>query len=336
MPPLVHDALAINRRDSPVIQRDSPPPPFVVVCVCVSSWLTSVFLIQGKSLNAAAPSAPSSPTGFGRSETLPMLPERDKAESILRSLMDDPGVKACMKSRDWHVPVLAEMYPEGKVGVSDVCVMGLNVNKGEKILLRLRTDDLLGFRKIASIRKVLYHELAHNSISPHDNSFFELMRVVERECTEMNWAKNGATTGGSGTASLEAELAPELAQLRNGFLGGTNRLGGDSAGVSQILSAQTMAGSAAIMRLTQEEQEVVSNCGCGDHEFEQEGGLAQGGLFEAGEQVSYDTKLVVGWVKVVVKQVHLASGPDEPYYTIEYEREGMKVEKQTIPARLRK
>lgn len=36
----------------------------------------------------------------------------------------------------------------GKVGISPVCILGLNVNKGQEILLRLRTDDLKG--------KVLY------------------------------------------------------------------------------------------------------------------------------------------------------------------------------------
>ncbi|RLN70247.1 hypothetical protein BBJ28_00004274 [Nothophytophthora sp. Chile5] len=46
-----------------------------------------------------------------------------------------------------RVGVLAEMPPDGKVGVDPVCVLGLNQNKGQKILLRLRTDDLLGFRK---------------------------------------------------------------------------------------------------------------------------------------------------------------------------------------------
>lgn len=81
------------------------------------------------------------------------------------------------------------MYPDGKVGVDPVCVLGLNQNKGQKILLRLRTDDLLGFRKYLgyvldvvflvshsylftltffisvidfSIKKVLFHELTHN------------------------------------------------------------------------------------------------------------------------------------------------------------------------------
>ena len=48
----------------------------------------------------------------------------------------------------WNVGVLAEMPANGKVGVDPVCVLGLNQNKGQKILLRLRTDDLLGFRKL--------------------------------------------------------------------------------------------------------------------------------------------------------------------------------------------
>ena len=40
------------------------------------------------------------------------------------------------------------------MGVSEVCVMGLNENRGQRIRLRLRTDDLQGFRKILSIKKV--------------------------------------------------------------------------------------------------------------------------------------------------------------------------------------
>lgn len=41
------------------------------------------------------------------------------------------------------------MYPEGKVGIDPVCVLGLNENHGQVIYLRLRTDDLEGFRGYA-------------------------------------------------------------------------------------------------------------------------------------------------------------------------------------------
>lgn len=40
-----------------------------------------------------------------------------------------------------------------------------------------------------------------------------------------------------------------------------NRLGGESKSLTTFLSARTLAGTAAIMRLTPEEQEVESNCG---------------------------------------------------------------------------
>jgi hypothetical protein len=48
------------------------------------------------------------------------------------------------------------------VGVSQVCILGYNVNKGQEISLRLRTDDYAGFRKYLAIRKTLVHELTHN------------------------------------------------------------------------------------------------------------------------------------------------------------------------------
>lgn len=152
---------------------------------------------------------------FGRIETLPMLSNEKTARKILTTLANDPGILACMAKHKWDVGSLAELYPEGKVGESDVCVMGLNKNKGQQILLRIRTDDLKGFRKIISIRKVLFHELAHNIHSDHDANFFQLMRQLERECNEMDW-----TQGQGLSSSVDTDTASVL------FRGGTYRLGG--------------------------------------------------------------------------------------------------------------
>ena len=69
--------------------------------------------------------------------------------------------------------------------------------KGIRILLRLRTDDLKGFRKILSIRKVLFHELAHNVHSEHDSNFYKLMRQIEREVVELDWRAGKAKTVGT-------------------------------------------------------------------------------------------------------------------------------------------
>jgi len=132
----------------------------------------------------------SSKYGFQTIKTLPNLPQQSTAKEILTSLSQDPGILACMTKNKWTVGCLSEMYPEGKVGESEVCILGLNRNKGMEILLRLRTDDLQGFRKMQTIRKVLYHELAHNVYSEHDGNFFLLMRQIEKECIEMNWTMN--------------------------------------------------------------------------------------------------------------------------------------------------
>ena len=59
--------------------------------------------------------------------------------------------------------------------------MGLNTNSGAKISLRIRTDDLQGFRPARWIRKVLCHELAHNVHGDHGDDFFRLLRVIEKE-----------------------------------------------------------------------------------------------------------------------------------------------------------
>ncbi len=108
---------------------------------------------------------------FQRLEELPQFEDRAKARDFLKRLAEDQGVSRVMEKHRYTVGALKEMYPDGKVGVDPVCVMGLNKNKGEEILLRLRTDDLRGFQRYTDVKKVLYHELAHNEFSEHNNDF---------------------------------------------------------------------------------------------------------------------------------------------------------------------
>ena len=124
--------------------------------------------------------------------TLPNLPDQTRALSILTQLSQDPGILAVLRKHQWSVGSLEEMYPEGFVGVSGVCVLGLNQNKGQRILLRLRTDALEGFRNMLTIKKVLCHELAHNEHSEHNDSFYRLMRVIERESNEFDWRNSSS------------------------------------------------------------------------------------------------------------------------------------------------
>jgi hypothetical protein len=170
--------------------------------------------------------------GFQTIQTLPNLPNESQAREILHSLSQDPGILACMAHHQWKVPLLSEMYPEGKVGESEVCILGLNRNQGGEILLRLRTDDLQGFRKIQTIRKVLFHELAHNVHSEHDGDFFLLMRQIEKECVEMNWtmSTDGHTLNGN-TSHVQTRRMDGIEDEYNepaSFQGGVYRLGGNN------------------------------------------------------------------------------------------------------------
>ena len=51
-------------------------------------------------------------------------------------------INAALWKSIWAQVALKEMPPDGLVGVSEQSLMGLNVNRGQEIILRLRTDDL--------------------------------------------------------------------------------------------------------------------------------------------------------------------------------------------------
>lgn len=125
------------------------------------------------------------------------------------------------------------MPPEGKVGISPVCLQGVNINAGHEISLRLRTDDLKvlpwdyqqtcpgcwscalrfvagrhcfrcaplqvfrmmlqGFRRYRKIREMLVHKLTHMVWGDHDNNFKELNSQLLRESAHLDWT---AQSGG--------------------------------------------------------------------------------------------------------------------------------------------
>lgn len=53
-------------------------------------------------------------------------PPPSEALKLLKKLGSDPGIIAIMKKHNWVIRTLKEMKPEGKVGISPVCVLGLN------------------------------------------------------------------------------------------------------------------------------------------------------------------------------------------------------------------
>jgi hypothetical protein len=124
--------------------------------------------------------------------------------------------------------------------------LGLNENRGQRIFLRLRTDDLKGFRKILSIRKVLYHELAHNVHSDHGDNFFMLMRQIEREAKELDWRSGrGSTVGATRHQHYDSSAASSTHQQAHTLGNASPEATGNAA---PSLPAPLMAGVAAVSR----------------------------------------------------------------------------------------
>jgi hypothetical protein len=171
---------------------------------------------------AAAPSRP--PAGphavqaFEAWEAPGLTPPPADALALLRAIAADPGVAGLLQRHRWSVGLLSEMPPAGKVGVSPVCVLGVNVNRGQEISLRLRTDDLRGFRRYSSIIETMIHELAHMEISGHGTDFKELNSALRREAAALDWrrAPGAATPGGAPAAARAPAAAAPAAAAPDG------------------------------------------------------------------------------------------------------------------------
>ncbi|KAI0519523.1 hypothetical protein KFK09_006972 [Dendrobium nobile] len=121
-------------------------------------------------------------------------PPPSKALRIMHVLACDPGIIAIMNKHRWRVGIMTELAPVGYVGISPKCILGFNKNHGEEISLRLRTDDLKGFRKYESIKKTLLHELAHMVHSEHDTKFLALEKQLNEEAASLDWSNTRSQT----------------------------------------------------------------------------------------------------------------------------------------------
>ena len=112
-------------------------------------------------------------------------PHAFEARRLLEQLATDPGVVQVLTSRELVVGCLGEMDPIDdrlmqKKQQEGACLLGYNTNHGLRIDIKLRTDDLSGFRPYNELASTLIHELSHNWVSEHDVLFwtnFGQMRV---------------------------------------------------------------------------------------------------------------------------------------------------------------
>ncbi|KAF2459706.1 WLM domain-containing protein [Lineolata rhizophorae] len=111
---------------------------------------------------------------FGAYEHLPNLKNPDNALQVLRKVASI--VKPIMRKRLWRVGILCEFLPQ------DPSLQGLNVNKTERICLRLRyPGDPTQFKPLESVVDTLLHELCHIVIGPHNAQFQVLWDELRAE-----------------------------------------------------------------------------------------------------------------------------------------------------------
>ncbi|KAJ2992180.1 hypothetical protein HDV02_003247 [Globomyces sp. JEL0801] len=176
-------------------------------------------------------------------EPLEEFNDKEAARNLLQKIRDDYGIKTIMREREWRVSLLKELHPNEKT------ILGYNQNKGQIIALRLRTDDLSGFRSYESIIKVMLHELAHMIFSEHDEHFHRLDRELNAQ-----WQRNKGhvlARGAYGTS-----IQPEYSVNPNGQV-----LGGK--GVDVNADKREILANAALSRLTKEEAEITNGCQLG-------------------------------------------------------------------------
>ncbi|WFC96468.1 hypothetical protein MBRA1_003125 [Malassezia brasiliensis] len=118
----------------------------------------------------------------------------ERALALLRDV--GAAVQGLMRRHHWHLPVLAEMYPRS------AHLLGLNVNRGAKICLRLRDAARPdAFLERAEIVRTMLHELAHNVRGPHDTQFYTTLAQLTDEYDAAQrlgyWPGDGFLTPGT-------------------------------------------------------------------------------------------------------------------------------------------
>lgn len=177
-------------------------------------------------------------------------PNPERAHELLQDL--SKSVSYLMRKFKLKVKTLAEFYPKDKN------LLGLNVNHGLKIMVRLRSPyNDHEFLSWESIVETMIHELTHNKFGPHDDKFYKQMEefrlehwISERQGLHDNFLGSGRRLGGRVTN--KSNLASK------NFIGRGKKLGNASLNdTGRRLTPREMAAKAASNR--NKEQQVQLN-----------------------------------------------------------------------------
>ncbi|KAK4128843.1 WLM-domain-containing protein [Parathielavia appendiculata] len=156
-------------------------------------------------------------------------PREDEALHFLKRIAS--LVKPLMRARGWTVKSLSEFHPD------QANLLGLNVGRGEQILLRLREPfDSTQFLPFEKMVDTMLHELAHIAHGPHDHKFQalwdqlrdELDGLMMKGYTGESFLGKGHRLGGWNIPPREARRLARAQAERNISASGSrgHRLGG--------------------------------------------------------------------------------------------------------------
>ncbi|KAJ1832089.1 hypothetical protein LPJ63_003795 [Coemansia sp. RSA 2711] len=159
---------------------------------------------QAAAADVIRTATPGAEYGFGELRALDIAHRRGDAQRMLARLAGDEGVRQVMSRHRFAVGELRELHPDQRA------ILGYNRNRGQVVALRLRTDDLAGFRDYAGVRRVLMHELAHMLWDAHDENFHRLNRQLCREVVELDWTRRGRTLAARSEPSYEPPASDDV------------------------------------------------------------------------------------------------------------------------------
>jgi hypothetical protein len=154
-------------------------------------------------------------------------PNPSFAKDLLERLV--AATAKVVENRKWKVPILKEFYPSNK------SLLGLNVNRGQSIMIRLRSgNDEFEFLPWHSVLGTLVHELTHIVVGEHSAEFYKTMEIIY---DEVEASSSTYTIWGSSSSS---------APVKSYLVGSSSKVGGG------VLAKQTGIPADSVRRLAAE------------------------------------------------------------------------------------
>ena len=153
---------------------------------------------------------------FGSIQVLKEHADSHRAMEVLMRVARQ--VEPIMQKRQWKVAKLREFMPKSRN------LLGLNVNRGQEICIRLRPEPDRNSTRIYDFQFVLgtmLHELVHIKISAHSHEFYTMLEELNAEADDL--IRKGVTSSRGPEHKLGGQKL-DREQIRNIWLKRANRV----------------------------------------------------------------------------------------------------------------